>query len=118
MVKKFDGWAIEELKQSDGWGLNGKNWGVKMKGKSYSTEERIFILGVLDASGDIKGISRENQIAEQTLRRWRRQMGNQKANETLRREHQKQRNNELKKILADSMLINRVWEAAYRRFPI
>jgi transposase-like protein len=89
-----------------------------MKGKSYSTVERVFILSALDASGDIKGVCRKNQIAEQTLRRWRRQMGDLKANETLKREHQKQRNDELEKILADSMLISRVVEAAYRKFAI
>lgn len=86
-----------------------------MKGKAYSTEERIYILGTVDAGGDIKEVCQENQIAEQTLRRWKRQIGCVGASETLRREEQEQKNRELKKILVDSLLMNRVLDAAYRK---
>jgi transposase-like protein len=88
-----------------------------MKGKSYSTEERIYILGAVDAGGDIKDVCQENKIAEQTLRRWKRQLGYADANETLRREKQEQKNSELKRILVDSLLVNRVLEAVCKKRP-
>jgi transposase-like protein len=88
-----------------------------MKGKSYSTEERIYILGAVDAGGDIKDVCQENKIAEQTLRRWKRQLGYADANETLRREEQEQKNSELRRILVDSLLVNRVLDAVCKRRP-
>lgn len=88
-----------------------------MKGKSYSTEERIYILGAVDAGGDIKDVCQENKIAEQTLRRWKRQLGYADANETLRREEQEQKNSELRRILVDSLLVNRVLDAVCKRQP-
>jgi|SRR5271170_3635527 len=88
-----------------------------MKGKAYSTEERIYILETVDAGGDIKEVCQENKIAEQTLRRWKRQLGCVDASETLRREQQEHKNNELKKILVDSLLVNQVLDAAYRKGP-
>ena len=86
-----------------------------MKGKSYTTQERIYILEAVDAGGDIKEVCQENKIAEQTLRRWKRQMGCTAAEETLRREKQEQKNSELKKILVDSLLMHRVLDAAYKK---
>ena len=86
-----------------------------MKGKSYTTEERIYILEAVDAGGDIKEVCQENKIAEQTLRRWKRQLGCMAADETLRREKQEQKNSELKKILVDSLLMHRVLDAAYQK---
>jgi transposase-like protein len=88
-----------------------------MKGKSYSTEERIYILGALDAGGDIKEVCQENQIAEKTLLRWKRQFGCANPGDTLRREKQEQKNDELKKILINSMVMNRVLEEAYKSRP-
>jgi transposase-like protein len=88
-----------------------------MKGKSYSTEERIYILGAIGAGGGIKEVCQENKIAEQTLRRWKRQLGCVDANETLRREEQEQKNSELKRILVDSLLVNRVLAEAYKKRP-
>ncbi len=89
-----------------------------MKGKTYNTEQRIFILGALDAGGDIKEVCQENQIAEKTLLRWKRQMGPASADETLRRAREEQRNKELKKILVDSLLVNKVLEEAYKNRPM
>jgi transposase-like protein len=88
-----------------------------MKGKSYSTEERIYILETVDAGGDIKEVCQENKIAEQTLRRWKRQLGCADVSETLRREEQEHKNSELKKILVDSLLVNQVLDAVYRKDP-
>jgi putative transposase len=88
-----------------------------MKGKSYSTEERIYILGAVDAGGDINEVCQQNKIAEQTLRRWKRQFGGADANETLRREEQKQKNTELKRILVDSLLVKQVLDTVYKKRP-
>jgi transposase-like protein len=65
-----------------------------MRGKAYTTEERIQILGTVEAGGRIKAVCQENQIAEQTLRRWKRQLGRADASETLRREQQENKNRE------------------------
>lgn len=88
-----------------------------MRGKAYTTEERIQILGTVEAGGRIKAVCQENQIAEQTLRRWKRQLGRADASETLRREQQEKKNRELKKILVDSLLVGRVLDSVYRKSP-
>ena len=72
-----------------------------MKGKSFSSCVR-----------SLKDVCRENQIAEQTIRRWKRQLGNMAVSENLRIEEQEQKNQELRKLLMNSLLINRSFEGA------
>ena len=61
-----------------------------MKGKTHSTEEIIRILRQADGGETALSVCREHHISEQTFYRWKKKYG------------------ELKKMLAESMLENRV----------
>jgi len=61
-----------------------------MKGKTHSTEEIIRILRQADGGETALSVCREHNISEQTFYRWKKKYG------------------ELKKMLAESMLENRV----------
>ena len=61
-----------------------------MKGKAHSTEEIIRILRQADGGETALSVCREHNISEQTFYRWKKKYG------------------EVKKMLAESMLENRV----------
>jgi len=61
-----------------------------MKGKAHSTEEIIRILRQADGGETALSVCREHHISEQTFYRWKKKYG------------------ELKKMLAESLLENRV----------
>lgn len=82
-----------------------------MKGKTYTIEDKIHILRAADAGKSIAEVCRENNIAEQTFYRWKRQFGNMEINEARRLKELERENRELKQMLADSLLKNRVLEA-------
>jgi len=63
-----------------------------MKGKTHSTEEIIRILRPADGGETALSVCREHHISEQTFYRWKKKYG------------------ELKKMLAESMLENRVFK--------
>jgi len=63
-----------------------------MKGKTHSTEEIIRILRQADGGETALSVCREHHISEQTFYRWKKKYG------------------ELKKMLAESMLENRVFK--------
>jgi len=63
---------------------------ILMKGKTHSTEEIIRILRQADGGETALSICRGHNISEQTFYRWKKKYG------------------ELKKMLAESMLENRV----------
>jgi len=86
-----------------------------MKGKSFSLGVRIQVLRSVEAGASVKDVCRQHQIAEQTIRRWRRELGDMAVSENLRLEEQKQKNRELRKLLVNSLLINRNWDAASAR---
>jgi putative transposase len=46
-----------------------------MKGKRYSTEEKVRILREADAGKSIVDICREKNISDVTYHRWKRQFG-------------------------------------------
>ena len=48
----------------------------KMKGKKYTTEEKIRMLGQVDNGKTIPEACRENNISEQTFYRWVKKDGN------------------------------------------
>ena len=82
-----------------------------MKGKRYTTEEKIRILREADSGRTILEICREKNISEQTFHRWKRQFGLMEVNEARRLKELERENAELKKMLAESLLKNRVLEA-------
>ena len=79
-----------------------------MKGKTHKTEEMIRILRQADGGETAQAICRKHNISEQTFYRWKKKYGAlELADAKLLKELEKE-NAELKKMLAESMLENRV----------
>src|SRR5476649_1025556 len=79
-----------------------------MKGKRYTTEDKIRILREADAGKAIGEVCRAHNISEVSFHRWKRQFGMMEINEAKRLKELERENTELKKMLADSLLENRV----------
>jgi putative transposase len=86
-----------------------------MKGKRYSTEEKVRILREVDGGKSIAEICREKNISDVTFHRWRKQFGPMDLNEAKRLKDLERENTELKKMLADAMLAKRVLEYALEK---
>jgi len=82
-----------------------------MKGKRHTTEQKIHILREADSGKSIVEVSREHNISEVTFHRWKKQFGQLDVNEAKRLKELERENAELKKMLADALLQNRVLEA-------
>ena len=82
-----------------------------MKGKRYTTEEKIRILREANGGKAIGEVCREHNISEVSFHRWKRQFGQMEINEARRLKELERENGELKKMLAESLLKNRVLEA-------
>jgi putative transposase len=82
-----------------------------MKGKRYTTEEKIRILRAADGGRSILEVCREQNISDVTFHRWKKQFGQMEVNEARRLRELERENSELKKMLAESLLKNRVLEA-------
>ena len=89
----------------------GQKKGPRMKGKRYTTEEKIRILREADAGKSILEVCREHNISEVSFHRWKQQFGQLEVNEARRLKELERENTELKKLLAESLLKNRVLEA-------
>ena len=81
-----------------------------MKGKRYTTEDKIRILRQADAGKSILDVCREHNISEVSFHRWKRQFGQMEINEARRLKDLERENTELKKMLAEALLKNRVLE--------
>jgi len=82
-----------------------------MKGKRYTREEKIRILREADKGKAITEVCREHNVSQVTFHRWKRQFGQMEVNEAKRLKELERENTELKKMLAESLLKNRVLEA-------
>ena len=82
-----------------------------MKGKRYTNEDKIRILREVDGGKAILEVSREHNISEVTFHRWKQQLGQVEINDARRLKELERENTELKKMLAESLLKNRVLEA-------
>jgi len=82
-----------------------------MKGKRHTTEQKIHILREADSGRNIKEVCKDRNISEVTFHRWKREFGMMDINEAKRLKELERENGELKKMLADSLLKNRVLEA-------
>ena len=82
-----------------------------MKGKRYTTEEKIRILREADGGKTVNEVCRAHNISEVSFHRWKRQFGMMEINEAKRLKELERENAELKKMLAESLLKNRVLEA-------
>lgn len=83
-----------------------------MKGKRYTTEDKIRILREADSGKSIKEVCREHNLSEVSFHRWKRQFGQMDVNEARRLKELERENTELKKMLAEALLKNRVLEFA------
>ena len=87
-----------------------------MKGKRYTTQEKIRILREADGgTRTIGDICREKNIWEVTFHRWKKQFGQMDLNEARKLKDLERENTELKKMLADAMLAKRVLEYALEK---
>ncbi len=84
-----------------------------MMSKRYTTERgQIRILREADrGEKGIQEICRQENVSEVTFHRWKKQFGHMEINEARRLKELERENNELKKMLAESLLKNRVLEA-------
>ena len=76
--------------------------------KPRRVEQIIRILRQSDGGQTVAGICREHNIAEGTFYRWKKQFGGMEVAEAKRLKGLEKENAELKKMLAESMLENRV----------
>jgi putative transposase len=82
-----------------------------MKGKRYTTEDKIRILREADGGQQsIVEVCKEKNISEVTFHRWKKQFGQMDLNEAKRLKELERENTELKKMLAEAMLAKRVLE--------
>ena len=81
-----------------------------MKGKRYTTEDKIRILRQADSGQTIGEVTREANISEVTFHRWKKQFGQMEVSEAKRMKELERENTELKKMLAEALLKNRVLE--------
>jgi len=79
-----------------------------MKQKQHSTEEIIRILRRSDTDQTVESICRESNISKATFHRWKRKYGDMDIADAKRLKELEKENAELKKMLAESMLENRV----------
>ena len=79
-----------------------------MKQKQHSTEEIIRILRQSDTDQTVESICRESNISKATFHRWKRKYGDMDIADAKRLKVLEKENAELKKMLAESMLENRV----------
>ena len=79
-----------------------------MQGKTHSTEEIIRILRQADGGETALSVCREHNISEQTFYRWKKKYGGMNLLYAKRLNELEPENAELIKMLAESMLENRV----------
>jgi transposase-like protein len=76
-----------------------------MKGKRYTTEQKIRILREAEQSDTtIVGVCRSHQISEVTFHRWKREFGMLEVDQAKQLKELKRENERLKRMLADEML--------------
>ena len=86
-----------------------------MQGKTHSTEELIRILRQADGGETALSVCREHNISEQTFYRWKKKYRDMNLLDAKRLKELEKENAELKKMLAESMLENRVLKEVYSK---
>ncbi len=79
-----------------------------MKRKRFTEEQIIGVLNETEQTGNIREICHLNNISEQTFYRWRTKFGGMDVSEAKRLKDLERENSELKKIVADLTLDNRM----------
>lgn len=75
-----------------------------MKGKRYTTEQKIRILREADSGRTIQDVCRDNGISEQSFHRWKREFGMMELDHAKQLKELQKENARLKRMLADEML--------------
>ena len=87
-----------------------------MKGKRYLTEDKIRILREADqGEKSILDICQDKNLSVVSFHRWKKQFGHMEINEARQLKELERENSELKKMLAESLLKNRVLEALCKK---
>lgn len=81
-----------------------------MKGKRYTTKDKIRILREVDGGKSVREVCQEKNIAEQTFYRWKRAFGMMDVSEARRLKELEKENDELKKLLAEALLKIGYWK--------
>ncbi len=79
-----------------------------MKKKRFSEEQIIRILKESEAIGNVREVCRQHNVTEQTFYRWRNKFGGMEISEARRLRSMEKENSELKKIVAELTLDNRM----------
>lgn len=79
-----------------------------MKRKRFSEEQIIAILKEGEALGNVRETCRQHNIAEQTYYRWRNKFGGMDVSDVKRLKGLERENSELKKLVAELTLDNRM----------
>ena len=95
----------------------GANQPKDMKGKKYTTEEKIRILRQADSDESIAEVCREHNLTQVSFHRWKKQFGQMEVNEAKRLKDLERENSELNKMLAESLLKNKVLELVCESSP-
>ena len=91
-------------------GFGGKTQNLNMNKKRHTTEEIIRILRKADGRKTVEKGCRGFNISEQTFYRWQRKHRRMEIADAKRLKELSDENGELKKMLADALLKNRVLE--------
>ena len=76
-----------------------------MKGKRYTTEQKIRIVREGQRAGStISDVCREHQISEQSYHRWKAELGMLEVDQAKQLRELRRENERLKRMLADEML--------------
>ena len=76
--------------------------------KRFTEEQIIRVLQEAESAGNIREVCRVNNVTEQTFYRWRNKYGGMDVSEARRLKGLERENSELKKIVADLTLDNRM----------
>ena len=79
-----------------------------MKQKRYTTEQIIRVLRQADSGQTIEEICREHNISEGSFYRWKKKYGDMDLADAKRLKEMEKENSELKKVVAELMLDNRI----------
>ena len=82
-----------------------------MKQKQHSTAEIIRILRQVESGRTVEDLCRDHNISKATFHRWRKKYGDMDLADAKRLKELEKENTELKKMLAEALLKNRVLEA-------
>ncbi len=89
-----------------------------MKQKRHNAEQLIAILREVDSARGIQEVYREHNISAQNYHRWRKKYGKMDLRNARRLKEHEGENTELKKMLAEQMLKNRVLEEVNKKYRV